>query len=87
MADCPVVVVASNSDPAVSTSVTCKNKDGTSQTVSCPSAVALYNKYMGGVNHNDQLWGYTTMSIPKEGNTINIFSGFCLMLPVPTHTF
>ena len=56
--NCPVVVIASNSDPAVSTSVTRKNKDGTSQTVSCPSAVALYNKYMGGVDRNDQLRGY-----------------------------
>ena len=54
----PVVVIASNSDPAVGTSVTRKNKDGTSQSVSCPTAVALYNKYMGGVDRNDQLRGY-----------------------------
>ena len=54
----PVVVIASNSDPAVSTSVTRKNKDGPSQTVYCPSAVALYNKYMEGVEYNDQLRGY-----------------------------
>ena len=37
----PVVVIGSNSDPAVSTSVTCKNKDGTSQTVSYQYVIAL----------------------------------------------
>lgn len=54
----PVVVIASNSDHTVSTSVIRKNKDGTSHTIPCSSAVALYNKYMGVVDCNGQLRGY-----------------------------
>ena len=35
-----------------------RKKDGTRETFPCPSSIALYNKFMGGVDHNDQLRGY-----------------------------
>jgi len=54
----PVTVISTNCDPTVSTSVVRRNKDGTSRSVSCPNSIYLYNKYMGGVDHNDQLRGY-----------------------------
>ena len=54
----PVVVIATNSDPTTNEIVTRKKRDGTSATYPCPMSVAQYNKYMGGVDHNDQLRGY-----------------------------
>ena len=54
----PVVVIATNADNTTTESVTCKSRDGSKAPVSCPSSVALYNKYMGGVDHNDQARGY-----------------------------
>ena len=35
-----------------------KNKDGTCSAVKCLQAVALCNRYMGGIDRNDQLRGY-----------------------------
>ena len=35
-----------------------KERDGTQINVQAPLSVTLYNKYMGGVDHNDQLRGY-----------------------------
>ena len=54
----PVVVAASNSDPLTWMSVTRKQKDGTRINVTSPMSVVQYNKYMGGVDQNDQMWGY-----------------------------
>ena len=54
----PVVVVATNCDPTKSTHVQRYQKDGIRSAVPCPQSVALYNKYMSGVDHNDQLRGY-----------------------------
>ena len=54
----PVVVVATNCDPTQTTHVQRYQKDGTRSSVPCPSSIALYNKYMSGVDHNDQLRGY-----------------------------
>lgn len=45
-------------DNTTTESVTRKSRDGSKAPVSCPSSVALYNKYMGGVDHNDQARGY-----------------------------
>ena len=53
-----VVNVASTlSDPTQQTTVQRQQKDGQRITVECPLCVALYNKYMGGVDFNDQLRG------------------------------
>jgi hypothetical protein len=54
----PVPVVATNSDPTISTEVLRKNKDGSRVAVTCPQSMKLYNQFMGGVDHNDQLRGY-----------------------------
>lgn len=54
----PVPVVATNSDPTTSMEVLRKNKDGSRVQVPCPQSVALYNKFMGGVDRNDQLRGF-----------------------------
>jgi hypothetical protein len=54
----PVTIVATNCDPNESTNVQRRLKNGTRELFPCPLAVALYNKYMGGVDHNDQLRGY-----------------------------
>ena len=53
-----VTVAATNCDPTVQEQVSRKQKDGTSIPVKSPQSVVLYNKYMGGVDHNDQLRGY-----------------------------
>ena len=54
----PVTIIATNSDPTSSDTVTHKKKDGTRQSYTCPMSVAQYNKYMEGVDHNDQLRRY-----------------------------
>ena len=51
-------VIATDSDPTKPQTVQRKHKDGTSHTYPCPSTIADYNRYMGGVDSNDQLRGY-----------------------------
>ena len=51
-------MVATNVDPTKTATVKRKNKDGTTRMVPCPQSPLLYNKYMGGVNINDQLRSY-----------------------------
>ena len=53
-----VSVAATNGDATVDVQVLRKKKDGTRTPVKCPQSISLYNKYMGGVDHNDQLRGY-----------------------------
>ena len=56
--DNKVVNIASTlADPADHTTITRRQKDGTQLDVQCPLCVALYNKYMGGVDLGDQLRG------------------------------
>ena len=50
--------MSTNSDPTTPATVQRKEKDGTTHTVSCPRNVVAYNKYMGGVDHADQLRNY-----------------------------
>ena len=52
----PVRLLSSNCNPAAPlSSVSRKQKDGTSKGVPCPVVVQEYNKYMNGVDHSDQL--------------------------------
>ena len=54
----PVLVISSNSDPTHKTIVPRKSRDGSSNIIPCPQSVQIYNKYMGGVDRNDQLHQY-----------------------------
>ena len=49
------VYLMSNCHKPTITTTTRKQKDGTKQEVSCPEAIAFYNKHMGGVDHADQM--------------------------------
>jgi len=52
------VFVVSNAHSPIMESVRRKNKDGSVSLVNCPTIVADYNRYMGGVDLNDQLKSY-----------------------------
>ena len=54
----PVTILATNADPTKSESVQRKTKDGTRMNVPSLQSIVLYNMFMGGVDHNDQLRGY-----------------------------
>jgi len=51
----PIYFLTTFHDPTVTTSVNRKNKDGSIVSVTCPRLVVEYNKYMGGVDLNDQV--------------------------------
>ena len=53
-----VVMLSTMSDPAKEESVQRTQKDGNKVSVPCPDAVVVYNRYMGGVDLNDQLRHY-----------------------------
>ena len=54
----PVIVIANNTDGTVTETVKRMKKNGTRETYPCPSSIALYNRFMGGVDRNDQIRGY-----------------------------
>lgn len=54
----PVTLTATNCQAIPLNSVSRKLKTGEHQTFSCPEAITKYNKYMGGVDTNDQLGQY-----------------------------
>lgn len=53
-----VVVASTNCDPTQATFVQRHQKDGSRSSIPCPTSIDLYNKFMSGVDHNDQLRGY-----------------------------
>ena len=53
-----VRVLSTNFQPKETGNVTRKLRDGTSVGVPCPTAIVAYNKFMGGVDRNDQLRQY-----------------------------
>ena len=54
----PVVVLSTNCNPDDITTVRRKQKDGSIGDVVCPSAIATYNQYTGGVDMGNQYRGY-----------------------------
>lgn len=59
----PVVVIATNSDPSQTTTVARKGRDGSTSSIPCPLSVNLYNKFMGGVDRNDQVRQYYSIRL------------------------
>ena len=53
-----VCVLSTNFQPKETGNVTCKLCDGTSASVPCTTAIIAYNKFMGGVDRNDQFRQY-----------------------------
>ena len=54
----PVVVLSSHNSPGKTAEIRRKKKDGAVISIPCPSVIIDYNKYMGGIDHNDQLRQY-----------------------------
>jgi len=54
-----VTVLSTASQHNEMSTVQRKQQDGSKAAVPCPSSVVNYNRYMGGVNRNDQLHNYT----------------------------
>ena len=54
----PVVVLSTQHSPTDTTTVERKKNDGSTITVSCPQAIADYNRHIGGVDLGDQYRGY-----------------------------
>ena len=50
-----------------------KEKDGTNTTLTCPTAITTYNKYMGGVDRGDQLRRYYGLRLKCMKNYKYIF--------------
>ncbi len=50
-----VNVLSTNTQPAATSSVLRRQKDGTRISVSCPESIMTYNQHMGGVDRGDQL--------------------------------
>ena len=72
--DNKVVNIASTlADPAEHTTVNRRQKDGTQLAVQYPLCVALYNKYMGGVDLGDQLRGSYHVRLKNRKNYKYIF--------------
>lgn len=76
----PVTVAATNSDPTVEAQVVRKKHDGSTIRVRCPQSVVLYNKFVGGVDDNDQLKDYYHVQLKCRKFYKYIF-GSCSMLP------
>ena len=72
--DNKVVNVASTlAAPNDTTHVNRTQKDGTHVAVPCPQSVALYNKYMGGVDNGDQLRGSYRVRLKCRKNYKYVF--------------
>ena len=54
----PVTVIATNAQTLPLDTVQRKLKTGHHKTFDCPEAISIYNRYMGGVDKNDQLRQY-----------------------------
>ena len=79
----PVIVISSNTNTTDKTTVTHKQHDGSTIQIDCPQAICNYNKFMGEVDLNDQIWNYY---LPyNQGSRIVIYFSFFFtsQLPMP----
>lgn len=71
-----VSVISSMSNPTETKEVLRTNETGTRDKVTCPEAVYLYNKYMGGVDKFDQHMSYYNISQKSRKWWIKLFYYF-----------
>lgn len=50
-----------------------KQKDGRIQKVTCPPIIFAYNKYMGGVDKNDQMKSYYTIPVSRKNGGLEFY--------------
>ena len=68
-----VTMLSTNSQPTANHKVLRRKKDGSRVDVQCPDAIVQYNKYMGGVDRNDQLRKYYGVRLKSRKNYKYIF--------------
>ena len=68
-----VTILSTISDPATTQHVQRRQRDGSRVLVPCPEAVAVYNKFMGGVDMGDQLRHYYCVRMKSMKNYKYIF--------------
>lgn len=69
----PVHMLSTLSQPAALETVSRRQRDGSMQQVSCPTAISTYTKYMGGVDRGDQLRKYYSVRLKCNKNYKYIF--------------
>ena len=62
----PICCASTNANPNDKVSTTRKLKNGSKITIPCPNAISQYNKFMGGVDRNDQLRGYYNVRLKSR---------------------
>lgn len=72
----PVVTVSSIHKGNDAAMVKRKNKIGIREDVKCPKSISEYNKYMGGVDHFDQLQEYYNISLKSRRWWMKLFFYF-----------
>ena len=79
----------SNSHEPEETKITKKKKDGSPlQDVASPVTIAYYNKYMGEVDHADQIIGLYDLDRKSQKWWRKVFFDYCLLLCIiPTSFF
>ena len=68
-----VSMLSMNSQPTAQHNVLRRKKDGSRVDVPCPDAIVQYNKYMGGVDRNDQLRKYYGVRLKSRKSYKYIF--------------
>ena len=53
-----MTLLSTNAQPQQQDSVQRQQRDGSTVTIPCPAVMALYNRYMGGMDRNDQTRQY-----------------------------
>ena len=94
-------MMSTNTQPHATGVVQRRLKDGSRANVECPEALVLYNKYMGGVDHNDQLRKYYHVPLKSRKfyryifwflfevsvtNSYILYSNFCTHPNLPLNT-